>query len=202
MFIERYYHAPPPLSHDLATRISGRVVTHTDLDWDSARQVFNLTTDLRPAAIVLPSDVDDVIAAVQYAAANGRTSRPSPPATTPRLWGRSRTSSSSTSGTPRHRHRRRPRLVRVGSGVRWQDVISQLSDLGLAALHGSSPLVGIAGYSLGGGMGWLARKHGLQTNSVKALELVTADGRFRASMLSMSPTCSGRCAVATATSGS
>ena len=68
------------------------------------------------------------------------------------------------------------RRVRVGAGVRWQDVVPQLSDLGLAALHGSSPLVGIAGYSLGGGMGWLARKYGLQTNSVTALELVTADG--------------------------
>ena len=53
-----------------------------------------------------------------------------------------------------------------------------LSELGLAALHGSSPDVGIAGYSLGGGMGWLARKHGLQTNSVTAFELVTADGHL------------------------
>ena len=50
---------------------------------------------------------------------------------------------------------------------------------GSPALHGSSPDVGIAGYSLGGGMGWLARKHGLQANSVTALELVTADGRRR-----------------------
>jgi FAD/FMN-containing dehydrogenase len=69
--------------------------------------------------------------------------------------------------------------VRVGAGVRWQDVVPQLSAHGLAALHGSSPLVGIAGYSLGGGIGWLARKYGLQTNSVVALEIVTADGAHR-----------------------
>jgi hypothetical protein len=56
-------------------------------------------------------------------------------------------------------------------------VAPPLSELGLAALHGSSPDVGVAGYSLGGGMGWLARKYGLQTNSVTAIELVTADGR-------------------------
>jgi FAD/FMN-containing dehydrogenase len=67
--------------------------------------------------------------------------------------------------------------VRVGAGVKWERVVPQLSEYGLAALHGSSPDVGIAGYSLGGGMGWLARKYGLQTNSVTALELVTADGR-------------------------
>jgi FAD/FMN-containing dehydrogenase len=65
--------------------------------------------------------------------------------------------------------------VRVGAGVKWERVVPQLSEHGLAALHGSSPDVGIAGYSLGGGMGWLARKYGLQTNSVTAMEIVTAD---------------------------
>ena len=69
--------------------------------------------------------------------------------------------------------------MRVGAGVKWEKVAPQLSDHGLAGLHGSSPDVGIAGYSLGGGMGWLARKYGLQTNSVTAIELVTADGEFR-----------------------
>jgi hypothetical protein len=68
--------------------------------------------------------------------------------------------------------------VRVGAGVKWDRVAPRLSAHGLAALHGSSPDVGVAGYSLGGGMGWLARKHGLQTNAVTALELVTADGEL------------------------
>ena len=44
--------------------------------------------------------------------------------------------------------------------------------------HGSSPDVGIVGYSLGGGIGWLARKHGMQTNAVTAVELVTAEGEL------------------------
>jgi FAD/FMN-containing dehydrogenase len=56
---------------DLSTRMSGRVVTPSDRDWDAARQVFNLATDLRPAAVALPRDVGDVIAVVEYAAANG-----------------------------------------------------------------------------------------------------------------------------------
>jgi FAD/FMN-containing dehydrogenase len=68
------------------------------------------------------------------------------------------------------------RRVRVGAGVKWESVTPKLSQHGLAALHGSSPDVGVAGYSLGGGMGWLARKHGLQANSVTAIELVIADG--------------------------
>ena len=74
---------------------------------------------------------------------------------------------------------------------------------GLLALHGSSPDVGVVGYSLGGGMGWLARSHGLQTNSVTAIELVTADGELVAHRrASTSPSCSGRCAAAAATSAS
>ncbi len=50
------------------------------------------------------------------------------------------------------------------------------SEHGLAPLVGSSPDVGIVGYTLGGGVGYLGRKHGLATNSVTAIELVTADG--------------------------
>ena len=58
----------------------------------------------------------------------------------------------------------------------WQDVVEAAAAHGLAALHGSSPDVGVVGYSLGGGIGWYARKLGLATNSVTAVELVLADG--------------------------
>ena len=68
--------------------------------------------------------------------------------------------------------------MRVGAGVKWDRVGPRLSAHGLAGLQGSSPDVGIAGYSLGGGIGWLARKYGMQANAVTALELVTADGEL------------------------
>ena len=173
-------HDYPADSQDLASRITGRVVTYADPDWDAVRQVFNLTTDLQPAAIVLPHNVDDVVDAVRYAASCGLT-------VAAQSTGHNAAPLGSISDVLLIDVRElrsiaidtNARRVRVGAGVRWEDVIQQLSDLGLAALHGSSPLVGIAGYSLGGGMGWLARKHGLQTNSVHALELVTADGEFR-----------------------
>jgi FAD/FMN-containing dehydrogenase len=70
-------------------------------------------------------------------------------------------------------------IARVGSGSKWADVVPPASRLGLAALHGSTPDVSVAGYSLGGGVGWYARKLGLSANSVTAIELVTADGRLR-----------------------
>ena len=163
---------------DLSAQMSGRVVTPSDPDWDATRQVFNLTTDLRPAAVALPGEVSDVVAAVGYARANGL--RVAPQAT-----GHNAAPLGSLEDTLLVDVRELQevsidpgaRRVRAGAGVKWERVSPQLSEFGLAALHGSSPDVGIAGYSLGGGMGWLARKYGLQTNSVTAIELVTAEGR-------------------------
>jgi hypothetical protein len=71
------------------------------------------------------------------------------------------------------------RRARVGAGARWEDVVADASELGLACLHGSTPDVSIVGYSLGGGMGWYARKHGLAANHVVAIEVVTPDGQIR-----------------------
>ena len=68
--------------------------------------------------------------------------------------------------------------ARVGAGAIWEDVVNPAAEHGLVVMHGSSPDVGVAGYTLGGGMGWLARKHGFAANSLTAIELVTADGEF------------------------
>ena len=74
--------------------------------------------------------------------------------------------SSSTDALRASRSTSAPRRARVGAGVALGGRRRRrASEHGLAALHGSSPDVGVAGYSLGGGMGWLARKHGLQTNA-------------------------------------
>ncbi len=162
---------------DLSARMDGRVVTPADGDWDAIRQVFNLTTDFRPAAMALPLGAADVEAAVGYAAANGLRVAPQATGHNAMPYGdlgdalvvdvRNMQEVSIDIAA---------RRVRVGAGVKWESVTPQLSEHGLAALHGSSPDVGIAGYSLGGGLGWLARKHGLQANAVTAIELVTADG--------------------------
>src|SRR3954453_267076 len=165
---------------DLSAQMTGRVVTPSDPDWDATRQVFDLNTDLRPAGVALPRDARDGIAAGRSAGANGV--RVAPQAT-----GHNAAPLGSLDDTLLVDVRElqevsidaAARSVRVGAGVKWERISPQLSELGLAALHGSSPDVGVAGYSLGGGMGWLARKYGLQANSVTAIELVTADGRAR-----------------------
>jgi len=160
-------------------RTTGRVVVASDPDWDAARRAFNLALDLRPAAVAFPSDERDVIAVVDHARAHGL--RIAPQAT-----GHNAGPLGSLEGTILVNVREiggiridpAAHRVRVGAGVKWEKLVPRLSELGLAGLHGSSPDVGIAGYSLGGGMGWLARRYGLQTNSVTAIELVTADGRL------------------------
>ena len=65
-------------------------------------------------------------------------------------------------------------LARVEGGARWLHVIPAAAEHGLAGLAGSSPDVGVVGYSLGGGLGWLGRRYGLAANSIVAAELVTA----------------------------
>jgi FAD/FMN-containing dehydrogenase len=161
----------------LRARHRGRVVTAADDGWDLARQAFNLTIDQRPAAVAMPVDAEDVVAAVNFAREHGL--RIAPQSTGHNagplgpLDGTLLLRTSEMKGVEIDAVARR---ARVHAGAKWEDVTPAASELGLAALHGSSPDVGVVGYTLGGGMGWYARKLGLQTNSVTAIELVTADG--------------------------
>ena len=69
------------------------------------------------------------------------------------------------------------RVAHVGPGARWAQVLTAAAPFGLAPLSGSSPSVGVTGYTLGGGMGPLGRRHGFAADHVRRLRLVTADGR-------------------------
>ena len=72
---------------------------------------------------------------------------------------------------------RRERIVRIGSGARWIDVATTLGAHDLAISSGDTTSVGVGGLMLGGGMGWMVRRHGLAIDSLVAAEVVTADGR-------------------------
>jgi FAD/FMN-containing dehydrogenase len=162
----------------LPTQVTpSRLVTAGDAGWDAARQSFNVLVDQQPDAVAQPADAGEVVAAVMHARRNGLR-------IVPQTTGHNAGPLGALDGALIVNTSRLDevsidvanRSVRVGAGVRWESVAGPLSQHGLAALHGSSPDVGIAGYSLGGGIGWLARKHGMQTNSVTAIEIVTADG--------------------------
>ena len=148
-----------------------------DSRYDDARQAWNLAADLRPAVVALPSSVEDVVAAVNYAVerdleivvqgtGHGAAShRP--------LDGAILINMRELRGVEIDAERR---VARVEAGAVWEDVVVPATEYGLTALHGSSPNVGVVGYSLGGGIGWLARKHGLSADSVVGVDIVTAHG--------------------------
>ena len=70
------------------------------------------------------------------------------------------------------------RIARIDAGVRSVELVEAAARHGLAPLAGSSPDVGVVGYTLGGGLSWFGRNHGLAASHVHSIELVTADGRL------------------------
>ena len=164
----------------LRDRFPDSVVTAADDGYDQARGTFNLVHDQRPEAVATPASADETAAIVTAArdaglriAAQGSSHNTNP--------------LGSLEGTITIKLERMTGveldvangIARVEAGARWWDLLDRASEAGLAARHGSSPEINIVGYSLGGGVGWMARKHGLQTNAVTAIELVTADGEQR-----------------------
>ncbi|URM98674.1 FAD-binding oxidoreductase [Actinomadura madurae] len=69
------------------------------------------------------------------------------------------------------------RVARAGAGARWSDVIAAAAPLGLSPLSGSHASVGVTGFTLGGGVGWLSRRYGFAADHLLRAEIVTADGR-------------------------
>jgi FAD/FMN-containing dehydrogenase len=157
--------------------MSAVLLTAQDSDWNLERVAFNILIDQQPAGIGRPSTADDVSDIVHTAAAQGkrvaaqRTGHNAAP-----LGSLADTVLLRTAGLGGVEIDADAGSARVGAGALWGDVVPKASDLGFATLHGSSPNVGIAGYTLGGGVGFYHRKHGLACNRVTAIELVTAGG--------------------------
>jgi FAD/FMN-containing dehydrogenase len=160
--------------------IDGEVVTPGDAAWDEARRAWNLTVDQQPTAVAIPESVADVRQIVDFAREEGLRVAPQGTGHGAAALG----SLEETILVKLHRLRGveidpERRSARVEAGVIWVEVVEAAAEHGLAALSGSSPDVGVVGYTLGGGLSWLARKHGIGANHVTAAELVTADGTLR-----------------------
>jgi FAD/FMN-containing dehydrogenase len=156
-----------------------RVLLPDTAGWDDARRAWNLALDQRPDAIVVAESADDVVGAVEYAQAHGL--RVAPQGT-----GHGAGALGSLEGTLLLRTDRmrgvgidpEARIARVAAGELWLPVVEAAAEHGLAPLAGSSPDVGVVGYSLGGGLSFLGRRHGLAAHAITAAEVVTADGRL------------------------
>ncbi len=161
-------------------QIDGRIATPSDGDWDQARLAWNLAVDQRPEAVVFAESAADVAATVGFAAANdlrvaaqgsGHGAGPLPPLDgtillkTERLRG--------ISIDPEER------TARVEAGVLSLELAEAAGAHGLTSLPGSSPDVGVVGYTLGGGLSWFGRQFGFACNSVTGIDVVTAAGEQR-----------------------
>ncbi|MEV5554704.1 FAD-binding protein [Nonomuraea wenchangensis] len=161
--------------NDVRGVIKGRVLLPGDDGFEQAATAWNLTVRQPVAAVAEAADADDVAALVRYARRAGMTVTAQP-------------SGHGASGdveglillrTGRLNEvevRERERVVRVGAGATWGQVLAAAGPLGLTGLAGSAPGVGVTGYTLGGGVGWFSRRHGLASGSVRAVEIVDADG--------------------------
>jgi FAD/FMN-containing dehydrogenase len=157
--------------------MTAALLTTKDANWDVERRAFNILIDQQPAGIALPQNADQVCDVVRSAAAEGkrvaaqRTGHNAAP-----LGSLANTVLLRTAGLGGVEIDAEAGTARVGAGALWADVVPRASDLGLATLHGSSPNVGIAGYTLGGGVSFYGRKYGLACNHVTAIELVNGTG--------------------------
>lgn len=167
----------------LAERLDGRLSLPGDPGYDADRLAWNLAVDQRPAAVVVAASVADVARTVRAARELGLAVAPQATGHNagPLAEGRGLADAVLLRTHELRAIEVRPtqRIARVEPGVLWGDVVAAAAPHGLAALAGSSHDVGVVGYTLGGGVSFLGRAHGLAANHVTAVELVTADGEFR-----------------------
>ncbi|MEU6818457.1 FAD-binding oxidoreductase [Streptomyces sp. NPDC046860] len=162
----------------LAGTVSGPLFTPGQDGYDEERVRYQTHLPHRPAFVVGAAEPKDVQRAVEFAAARdlpvgvqATGHCPAPPAGTGVLV--------STRRMTEVRVDPAARTAFVGAGARWKQVIEAAAPHGLAPLSGSAPDVGAVGYTLGGGIGLMARRFGYAADHVRRVECVTADGRAR-----------------------
>jgi hypothetical protein len=160
--------------------IAGRIATPNDPDWDEARAAWNLAADQRPEAVAFPESAADVAKTVRYAADNdlrvaGQGTGHGAAALAP-LEGTILIKTERMRGIEVDAD---AQTARVEAGVLVIELSEAAQRAGLSSMPGSSPDVGVVGYTLGGGLSWLGRRYGFACNRVRAIELVTAEGEPR-----------------------
>jgi len=164
---------------ELAEGVRGEVIRPGDPGYEQARAVWNGAIDRRPALIVRAAGVADVLRAVEFA-------RSEQLVVAVRGGAHSIPGFSTVDGgividlSPMQGVQVDPdaRTVQAQGGVTWAGLDHETQAFGLAVTGGLVSSTGIAGFTLGGGIGWLMRKHGLTADNLISADVVTADGRL------------------------
>lgn len=170
--------ARTPLSWDaLRGRLTGRLALPGQPGYELAIP-WNVAVPVQPQAVVAAADAEDVAAVVRFARSHGltvavqRTGHGAVPLDASSVMvhtGALDEVSVDVEG----------RWARVGAGATWQQVLDAATPHGLAPLCGSAPGIGVAGFLTGGGLGPIARSVGVSSDHVRAVEVVTGEGRLR-----------------------
>ncbi|OKI10343.1 FAD-binding protein [Streptomyces sp. CB02923] len=163
---------------ELTGRVTGVVFVPGDEQYDAERSGFQSGYRHRPSVIVGAATAADVVEAVRYARANGL-----PVSVQSTGHGLAAANDGGLLVSTRRMDGVRidagARTARAGAGALWAEVIEEAAPYGLAPVNGSSPGVGVVGYTLGGGLGILGREFGYASDRVRLVEVVTADGELR-----------------------
>jgi len=167
-----------PMASVLVRQLRGRVLQPADAPYGPARRVWNAAIDRRPMAIARCADAEDCALALRIAAEQGA-------AVTVRGGGHNVAGRSiadgalliDLSGMREVTVNAAAQLAIVQGGALWHDVDVATSRHGLATTGGLVSGTGVGGFTLGGGTGWLMRRHGLAIDNLTAVGLVLADGR-------------------------
>lgn len=159
--------------------LGGQLIFPDDPDYDEARTLWNAQIDKHPALIARCAGVSDVIGSVKFARANNLL-------VAVRGGGHSFPGNSVCEGglmidlSSMKGIRVDPgsRTARAEPGVKWGEMDRETQAFGLATTGGTLTDTGIAGLTLGGGMGWLCRKLGLTVDNLLSVDMVTAEGEF------------------------
>jgi FAD/FMN-containing dehydrogenase len=168
-----------PAVQGLAESLRGPLLRPGDGGYDEARKVWNGMIDRRPALIARCAGAADVIAAVRFARTHELL-------VSVRGGGHNITGNAVCEGglmidlSPMKSVRVDPvkHTARAEAGLTWGEYNQETQAFGLASTGGVVSTTGIAGLTLGGGLGWLHGKHGLSCDNLLAADLVTAEGRF------------------------
>lgn len=159
----------------LRRAVRGEVLVPGDAGFEAAGLPWNRGVDQRVRAVVEVEDAADAAALVAYAASVGLgvAVQPTGHGASSGLDGQILVRTGRMCGVE---IRPQERLARVEAGAKWGEVLAAAAKHGLTGLAGSSPVVCATGFTLGGGLSWFGRVHGLAANSVRALDIVDASG--------------------------
>ncbi len=165
--------------NNLKDTLSGNLLRHGDDGYEDARKIWNGMIDKHPAMIAQCKNVDDVIACVNFARINNMV-------ISIKAGGHNVTGNAvcddglmvDLSLMNAVKVDAEEQVAYVESGATWGHFDTVAQQFGLATTGGVISTTGVAGLTLGGGVGWLVRKHGLSCDNLLEVEIVTADGNF------------------------